>query len=88
MRWSIEFTKTGEKEFSAIDTTERRHIASRLEWLVENFESIKPLPLHQEWKGYFKFRVGDWRVVYTFEMSKRIITVHHIDRRDKVYKRR
>lgn len=44
------------------------------------------MPLHGEWKGFFKLRVGSWRVIYNVDYFKKIITIHYIDSRDKIYK--
>jgi len=54
----------------------------------KNFDQITPLPLGDKWRGFFKLRIGDWRVVYEIEISKRLITIHYIDHRDKIYKRK
>ena len=88
MHWGLEFTAIGMADLVARDRPIQRQILDRLVWLAENFEHIKLEPLHAEWKDYFKLRVGDWRVAYTFDVSKKVIKVHRIDRRDKVYKRR
>jgi mRNA interferase RelE/StbE len=87
MRWHVEFSKIGERDLSNLDRSVRREIIDRLEWLANNFDEVIPLPLHGQWKGFFKLRVGDWRVVYEIEPSKRFITVHIVDHRSKIYKR-
>ena len=38
-------------------------------------------------KGFFKLRIGDWRMVYDFEREKNLITIHAIDNRNRVYKK-
>ncbi len=87
MAWRVEFSKTGERDLGALDRSERRGIVERLEWFAENFEQVTPLPLHAEWRGFFKLRVGDWRVIYRFDQQKYLIMVHVIDHRSKIYKR-
>ena len=72
---------------SVLDRSVRREVIDRLERLVENFGGIIPLPLHGQWKGFFKLRVGDWRVVYKFDSSKKIVRVEIIDRRSRIYKK-
>lgn len=88
MSWRVEFLKTGERDLGALDRPERRDVIERLEWLAENFEHVTPLPLHAEWRGFFKLRVGDWRIIYRFDQQKSLIMVHVIDHRSKIYKRR
>ncbi|TSC83371.1 MAG: hypothetical protein G01um101417_668, partial [Parcubacteria group bacterium Gr01-1014_17] len=52
----------------------------------QNFAHITPFPLGEPWKGFFKWRVGDWRVIYAVRDADRLVLIHHIGRRDKVYK--
>ncbi|MEK9154340.1 MAG: type II toxin-antitoxin system RelE/ParE family toxin [Patescibacteria group bacterium] len=87
MRWRIEFSKTGERDLAALDRPVRREIIDRIEWLSENFDECGPLPLHGQWRGFFKLRVGDWRVAYTFDASKQLVSIRVIDHRSKIYKR-
>ena len=87
MRWRVEFSKAGERDLSALDKPVRREIIDRLEWLAENFESTTPLPLHGQWKGFFKLRIGDWRIIYMFDASNKLISVRAIDHRSKIYRR-
>ena len=87
MRWRVEFSKVGERDLGVLDRPIRREIIDRLEWLSANFDSITPLALHGQWKGFFKLRVGDWRIVYKFDFSKQLIDVRLIDHRSKIYKR-
>ena len=62
--WSLEFTKRAEKDLDSVDRPVRVRIVEKLEWLLENFDSLFPAPLAAEWSDFFKLRVGDWRVVY------------------------
>jgi mRNA interferase RelE/StbE len=48
---------------------------------------IKPERLKGElWKDKFKLRVGDYRVIYSVDFEKKIITVHLIGHRSEIYK--
>lgn len=86
MSWVLEFRKSAERDLAVLDHPLRRRIIEKLGWLIENFDSIVPLPLGGRWRGLFKLRVGDWRVAYEINFSKKLITVHYIDRRDRIYK--
>lgn len=85
--WQVELVSKAHADLAKLDRPMRWQVLSRLEWLAANFDTLQPAPLHGDWKGFFKFRIGDWRVVYSFESSKRLIKVHQIDRRDKIYRR-
>jgi mRNA-degrading endonuclease RelE of RelBE toxin-antitoxin system len=36
----------------------------------------------------FRFRIGDYRIIYEFDAAKNVIYVLAVGRRDKIYKRR
>jgi mRNA interferase RelE/StbE len=59
--------------------------------ILKSFEIIKTNPvagikLHGELEKYFKYRVGDYRIVYTFDTKKSIVIVVKIEHRQGVYK--
>lgn len=87
-RWEVNLTKEAETDLNRLDRRVRDRTVKRLTWLGVHFEETVPLPLGGPWRGFFKFRLGDWRVIYTIEWQKSSLTIHLIDHRDKVYKRR
>lgn len=86
-RWKVIFTREAEEDLDKLDKQIRRRVIQKILWLRNNFEQIIPLPLGGRWQGFFKLRIGDWRAIYEVEDSKRQITIHRIDKRDKIYKR-
>ena len=86
MIWRVSVTSEAEKDLEHLDTSIRKRVLEKLAWLRNNFDFLIPLPLGGKWRGFFKLRVGDWRIVYEVETKKSLVTVHRIDRRDKVYK--
>ena len=87
-RWQLGFSGNAERDLAALDRSLRRRIIDKLEWLAANFDYITPLPLSESWRGFFKLRIGDWRVVYEIKHAQYLISVCYIDRRDKIYKRK
>jgi mRNA interferase RelE/StbE len=86
MTFAIEFTLQAEEDLSRLDKTIAQYISNKIEWLSQNIENIIPAPLKGKFKGKYKLRVGDWRVVYSFEHSTQIITVYAVRHRSEVYK--
>ncbi len=84
--YQVDFTPGAESDLSRLDAPIAQRVLKRLRWLAENFEAIKPEPLTGQWQGVFKLRVGDYRVLYTFDRAKRKIVVHFIRHRREVYK--
>lgn len=87
-QWHFVITKNAESDFGRLDSRTRQRVVEKLKWFVEHFAEVTPFPLDNPWKGFFKLRVGDWRIVYEVEETACRIIVHLIDRRDKIYKRR
>lgn len=88
MAWRLEFAKDACKDLDALDPAARRRVIEKTDWLLANFDSIHPLPLSGSWKGFFKLRAGDMRIVYTIRTREGLIRVEYIDRRDRIYKRK
>jgi len=86
MSYKVEFTLQAEEDLSRLDKTIAQNIAHKIDWLSQNIENITPAPLKGKFKGKYKMRVGDWRVVYSFENSNQIITVYAVRHRSEVYK--
>jgi mRNA interferase RelE/StbE len=87
-KWILDFTPEAERDFKKLDKSLKKRISEKLDWLLKNFDNIIPLPLTGKWQGFFKLRIGDWRVIYKVEWEKNRIIVYLIDRRDKIYKRK
>jgi len=88
MAWEVVLTYKAKENLEKLDRKIKERVLGKIIWLKNNFEDITPLPLTNEWQGFFKLRVGDWRVIYDADEIKAKITIHKIDRRDRVYKKR
>ena len=86
MTYLVEFTLQAEKDFSRLDKTITQHIADKIDWLSQNIEFITPTPLKGNFKGKYKLRVGDWRMIYSLDHSSHIITIYAVGHRSEVYK--
>jgi mRNA interferase RelE/StbE len=86
MPYSVEFTPQAEDDLARIDRAIAANIANKIEWLSQNIENINPAPLKGKFKGKYKLRVREWRVVYSFEHSARVITIYAIRHRSEVYR--
>lgn len=84
--YRVEFTAGAERDLSRLDAPIAQRVLKRVRWLAENFELIRPEPLSGEWKGVFKLRAGDYRVLYTYDRAEQKIVVHFIRHRREVYK--
>lgn len=86
-RWRFEITQLAEADLKRLDTNIRKRALAKIAWLRDHFNHIIPQPIAGPYQGFFKLRVGDWRIVYQIEAEQWLVTIHLIDRRDKIYKR-
>lgn len=84
--WCFRMTPEAEEDLKRLDSQVRRRVVEKLRWFVENFDRVTPLPLGEPMRGFFKLRIGDWRVVYEIEIAREMVIVHAIGRRDKIYR--
>ena len=54
--------------------------------MKEHFDQIIPLPLSEKWRGFFKLRVGKWRIIYEVEEGNKTIVIHRIGPRNQIYR--
>lgn len=84
--YKVDFTPQAEDDLSRSDQTIAKRISNKIEWLCQNIGYINSEPLTGKFKGKFKLRVGDWRIIYSIEHSARIITIYAIEHRSRIYK--
>ena len=85
--WKAKLTFEAQEDLNNLDKIVWDRVVKKILWLKNSFDQIIPLPLGGGWRGFFKLRVGDWRVIYEIVESEMLIIVHRVDHRDKVYKR-
>jgi len=85
MSYSTNFTPESITDLSKIDSSNKLRIARKIKWLQENFEQITPIPLAGDLIGYFKLRIGDYRVIYSINYSSKILIIHRIVHRREIY---
>ena len=74
------------QDLSGVDRDAARRIVSRLNWLAENITSIRRESLVGELSDFYKFRVGDYRILYQVFDDRQIIIVHRIGHRREIYR--
>jgi mRNA interferase RelE/StbE len=85
--YEIKFGPKAHDDLDRLDQQARLRILKKIKWLAENFESLTPEALSGHWAGNYKFRVGDYCAIYTFESKeKQRITIHFVRHRREVYK--
>jgi mRNA interferase RelE/StbE len=60
-------------------------IIKKIRWLAAHVETIDHVALKGEWSGYFRYRIGDYRVIYDLDREGRIVIVAVVGHRRNVY---
>ena len=79
--------KNASRQLKKLDPPIARRIVSQIQWLAEHFEEITPEPLKGDLAGLFKYREGDYRIVYEPLHEEKLIIVHEIGHRSEIYKK-
>jgi mRNA interferase RelE/StbE len=85
MGYSVEFTSEAATDLDTLTSTVQERILRKIRWLSENFTNISPQALSADLSGLFKLRVGDYRVIYSFNVDIQYITIHKIGHRREIY---
>ena len=84
--YHVKFSPDAETDLADLSKFIAQRILKKIRWLAENFDVITTEPLTGQWKGFLKLRVGDYRILYTFNTIAQTITIHIIKHRKEVYK--
>lgn len=90
MTWKVEFSRAAERELDRLD---RQHARKLLVFLHERLARLEdPRSLGEALKGprfgeFWRYRIGDYRIVVRIEDERLIILVVRIGHRREVYKR-
>lgn len=85
MPYDIGFTRTASKDYEKLRD---KKFKEKFACAIEEF-AINPLagkPLQGELKGCYSYRIGDYRVIYSFSSHAKTLTIVKIDHRRQVYR--
>jgi mRNA interferase RelE/StbE len=86
MSYQVNLEQDAADELEKLDESVVQRIVLRISWLATNFEKLKHQSLTGSLKGYFKLRIGHYRVIYTVDHQGKYISVSHIGHRRDIYK--
>ena len=86
-KWQIEFEPAAAKELKKLGREPARRIVDMLEKRVATLGDLRDLgkTLLGEWSGYWRWRVGDYRVIAKIENERVVIVVVRVAHRREVY---
>ena len=86
MTWSVEFGRRAEKQLAKLDATVRARLLRKLAQVAGTDDShLAADPLVGDWSGFWRYRVGDYRVIVRIDDAVVTIFVIDIGHRSSVY---
>ncbi|MFO0097824.1 MAG: type II toxin-antitoxin system RelE family toxin [Aphanizomenon sp.] len=85
MNYLVEYEPEALADLEKLTKSVCQRIVNKINWLAENLDQITPQPLTADLSGFFKLRVGDYRVIYEFDSDERIIFIDRVGHRREIY---
>ena len=85
--YSVELTDDADDDLLQLDMQVAQQVIGRLNWLGENAEMVRHQALSGRWRGFYRLRAGDYRVLYTLDHERQLVIVEVIGHRSDVYRR-
>ncbi len=86
MSWKITIDSKAEKEFAKLDNQIQKRITDFLEKKVSKNPKHYGKPLLGNKKGFYSYRLGDYRIIAEIMETKLLILVFAFGHRKQVYK--
>ena len=80
----LNILKTAQKKAQRLPKRIRSHLPHIFLTIKQN--PLIGVKLHGELKGYYKYRLGDYRIVYIFDAKTSTVEIQTIEHRQGVYK--
>lgn len=84
--YKVDFEEKIEDSMKKFPKRDRKAIYDKIDSLKTNPRPGGVEPLKGEWKGFYRVRAGDYRVIYTIQDEKLLILVVKVAKRGEVYK--
>ncbi len=84
--YRVEFDDSAAQDLARLGTKVVQRISNKLRWLAQNCDIVRHEALTEKrFKGSFKLRVGDYRVIYSLDRRVRAIRVQEVGHRSEIY---
>lgn len=72
---------------SSIPREEIKRILQKIEWLWDNRTTVTHFLLGENLSGFYKRRLGKYRIIYTYDSNKETMVIFMAGHRDDIYKK-
>jgi mRNA interferase RelE/StbE len=85
--FSPRILKNASRQLNKLDPPVARRIVDVINWLAQHFEEHKPEALKGDLAGLFKYREGDYRIIYEPLRKEKLLLIHEVGHRSEIYKK-
>ena len=88
MSWTVNLAKQVARDLDRLPAVDWPRVRRPIDEIAEDPQRGNVRPLQgKQWKGYYRKRIGDFRVIFTLDRAMRTVTIHAILRRsEKTYR--
>lgn len=86
--YEVKFTPRARDDLPSISAEILKGVKDKINWLAANAELIKHERLQaKKFKGEYSLHFGAYRVIYSLDRAKQLITIHRIGHHREIYRR-
>jgi len=75
------------KDLKRLDRTIAKNIIEKVKNYLVNNPVELGIPLKGSLKGLFRYRIGEYRIIYALDYAEKKIIILHINHRKRIYKK-
>ncbi len=85
MNYLVKYELEAIDDLKKLTSSIQKRIVNKIKWLSENCEQIKHESLKGNLSVFYKLRVGDYRIIYEFDLEDQVIFIDKIGHRREIY---
>jgi mRNA interferase RelE/StbE len=85
MPYSLRYAANAARDLARLDKSIAQAVRKKLDLLIHNVEIVPHHALSGAWRGFYRIRVGDYRVIYKLDHKNRFVIVEKIAHRSEIY---
>ena len=84
--FQVFLTPEAQADITRLDPLLQTRILNKLEWMGQNAKLLRHHALQgREWSSCFRYRVGDYRIIYQIDWSAEKLVILKVGHRRQVY---
>ncbi len=86
-QYRIRILQAASRDIERLDKPAVRRMIHRINWLASNLDTIRLEALTGNLGGFYKLRIGDYRVIYEVLWDEETVVIHAVGHRREIYRR-